>query len=513
MTTAAVHTEPIRAPFPLRLGTSDEAFATARRALEDAGFTESGVCGRASAPSMYEFRRLSEGRARGDARDALDALIHLFLDTEPLDDAGARAAMPEPLLASLAALGLVERGGDGAWRATALLYPTQGLFIASDLDHPAVPGGFVAEDAVYPAITSNTATFLEGLPRTRCERFLEMCGGTGIAALANAGLAAEAWTADITERATRFAEFNARLNGLGNVRAVCGDLWEPVRGRTFDRIVAHPPYVAEPERMLIFRDGGPDGELITRGLLAGLPEVLEPGGRFYCTCIATDRTDAPLERRLRTMIGEREAEFDIVLLERTGFHPSEYYCRLAAWGKIPFAEAEQRHLAYRALGVERMVYCTFVVQRHAHARAPFTLRKRAGAARVREGDAIEWLLAWETANAERDLTPALLDARPIAAPGVLLRTEQHLFEGAFRVHGCALRTETPFLETTDCSLDAAAFLARCDGTLTLREHAERLAGEGLVNAGDPEALGALTSLVRGLVGAGCVDLDIFRAPR
>lgn len=512
MTTATiVHTEPIRADFPLRLAAGDETFATLRRALADAAFTESGVCERANAPSMYEFRRLTEGRVRGEARDALDALIHLFLDTEPLGDAEARAAMPEALLASLVTLGLVARSEDGAWRATALLYPTQGLFVASDLDHPASPGGFVAEDAVYPAITSNTATFLEGLPRTRCERFLEMCGGTGIAALANAGLAAEAWTADITERATRFAEFNARLNGLANVHAVCGDLWEPVRGRTFDRIVAHPPYVAEPERILIFRDGGPDGELITRGLLAGLPDFLEPGGRFYCTCIATDRVGAPLEQRIRTMIGERGREFDVVLLERNGFHPSEYFCRLAAGGKIPFAEAEQRHLAYRALGVERMVYGTFVVQRHAASRAPFTLRRRAG--RVREGDALEWLLAWETANAERDLVPALLDARPIAAPGLVLRTEQHLFEGAFRVHGCALRTETPFVETTDCSLDAAAFLARCDGTLTIREHAHRLAEEGLVRAEDPEALGALAGLVRGLVSAGCVDLDIFRAPR
>lgn len=503
----AVRVEPIRSGFPLRVPADDAAFAAARQALAAARYTEPAICERTGIPSIYEFRRLHEGRPRGQLGDALDALLRLFLDTEPVEEDDLRRLLPAATLEALAALGLLARDERGCWRATALLYPTRSLLVASDLDHPTARGR-VADDAVYPAITSNTQTFLESLPWTRCERFLEMCGGTGIAALVAARGVGRAWTADITERATRFAEFNARLNGIDNVTAVCGDLWEPVRGLTFDRIVAHPPYVAEAERTLIFRDGGPDGELITRGLLAGLPEFLEPGGRFYCTCIATDRADGPLERRVREMIGERSAEFDVVVLERNGFHPSEYYCRLAAGAKMPFAEAERRHLAYKAMGVSRMVYCTIVAQRHAVPRRPFTLRKETG--RAREGDALEWLLAWETANAERDLTPALLDARPIAAPGLRLRTEQHLFEGAWRVHGCALRTEAPFEETTDCSLDAAAFLARCDGSLTLREHAMRLAAEGLV---DPGATEALVDLVRGLVGAGCLDLDIFGAPR
>lgn len=506
--TTSVHVERNRSAFPLHRSADDAAFTAARAALIDARYTEPAICERTGIPSIYEFRRLHEGRTRSELGDALDVLLRLFLDTEAVGGEALRRLLPVGTVDALVTLGLLARAEDGEWRATALLYPTRSLFVASDLDHPTAQGR-VADDAVYPAITSNTQTFLDSLPWTRCERFLEMCGGTGIAALAAASHGAgRAWTADITERATWFAEFNARLNALDTVRAVCGDLWEPVRGLTFDRIVAHPPYVAEAERTLIFRDGGPDGELITRGLLAGLTEFLEPGGRFYCTCIATDRAGAPLERRVREMLGDEEDEFDVVVVERSGFHPSEYYCRMAAGAKMPFTEAEQRHLAYKALGVTRMVYCTIVVQRHAMARAPFTLRKASG--RAREGDALEWLLAWETANAERDLTGALLDARPIAAPALRLRTEQHLFEGAWRVHGCALRTEAPFEETTDCSLDAAAFLARCDGSLTLREHAERLAAEGLL---DPRAGAGLVELVRGLVGTGCLDLDIFRAPR
>jgi methylase of polypeptide subunit release factors len=68
--------------------------------------------------------------------------------------------------------------------------------------------------------------------------------GTGIAALVAAQKdAAHAWAFDITARATHFAEFNRRLNAIPNVTAAEGDLYAPAGGQTFDRIVAHPPYL------------------------------------------------------------------------------------------------------------------------------------------------------------------------------------------------------------------------------------------------------------------------------
>src|SRR5690606_36116914 len=133
---------------------------------------------------------------------------------------------------------------------TVRLYPTEGLYIISDLD-PEAPGAAELDELeplvhVFSAITSLTGSYMKQLPDTPCERFLELCGGTGIAALVVARFAGHAWTADITARSTAFAAFNAQLNGLSNVSAVQGDLYEPVRGMTFDRIVAHPPYVPAP---------------------------------------------------------------------------------------------------------------------------------------------------------------------------------------------------------------------------------------------------------------------------
>ena len=43
-----------------------------------------------------------------------------------------------------------------------------------------------------------------------------------------------------------------------------GDMYAPVEGLTFDRIVTHPPYIPAKQTGLIFRDGGEDGEQIIR---------------------------------------------------------------------------------------------------------------------------------------------------------------------------------------------------------------------------------------------------------
>src|SRR5262249_31659234 len=153
----------------------------------------------------------------------------------------------------------------------------------------AVAGG-LPSDIVYSALTSETHRVADLMPRGRCGDYLELCLGTGIAALlAGRDFAANTYAVDITARSDRLARGNAALNGLSNVTALAGDLYAPVAGRTFDMITAHPPYVPSFETELVFRDGGEDGEQITRRIIAGLAEHLRPGGQFYCDCLMTDR--------------------------------------------------------------------------------------------------------------------------------------------------------------------------------------------------------------------------------
>mgnify|MGYP001605231724 CR=1 FL=1 len=498
---------PLRTALPLRFG-DRASFGALRSLLQSAGYDEAAVCERTGAGSIYDFTSLAEGRERSEVADARDVLIRLFLDGEVVEAALAERHLGADGVRLLHAFGLIaERdGAPAACFGTVLLYPTRGLWVVSDL--PSVAAGAtkpLPSDAVYPAITDNTRDYLAAIPESSCERFLEMCGGTGIAALVAARHAGRAWTADITERATRFAEFNALLNDIQNFTAVQGDLYEPVRGLTFDRIAAHPPYVASAERTMIYRDGGPDGEQFTRALLAGLPEFLAPGGRFYMTCIATDRTNAPLEDRVREMIGPAHAAFDVAIAVRVAHDPANYYLSLARNGKASFAEAERRIGQYAEMQAERLVYASMVVERHASARLPVTARRSAGLAPL--GEMLDWQLAWERLRESPQFTERLLAARVRCAERLRIRSSQRLEGASWLVDRCDAVTEWPFRASIECSGETAVILMRCDGSLTVGDLARALVSDGLLSADGADE--AMASLIGFFVGAGCLESDLL----
>lgn len=500
----AVFTEPGRA-------TDAQSIAVLRDLLADTGFTEQAVSARTGATSIYDFTSIREGRVPGQAADALDVLIRLFLDGDLMDRAVTRQHLPDRALHAIERLGLLGAQANDASKqfATVLLYPTNGLWLISDL--PLTAAGSpkpLPADAVYPAITENTRDFLSSLPRTSCNHFLEMCGGTGIAALIASRFSGQAWTADVTERATRYARFNAELNGIDNFQPVQGDLYEPVRGLTFDRIVAHPPYIAAPQQEMIYRDGGPDGEHFTRALLAGLPEFLEPGGRYFMTCVATDRVNAPLEERVRGMIGPSNGEFDVVIAVRVARDPVDYFHAVARAGASSAEDAEAKIAAYTSIGAEKLVYASMGIERHASARTPFTARRSVGAAQI--GAALEWQLDWVRLRESPSFSSRMLDSRVQCREGVQIRSDQRVVGGSWNVERLEVSVEAPFRTSVECSAETAAILTRCTAPISLRDLARDLVADGLIGSKGVEA--AVVSLASFFVNAGCLDTELLPAP-
>jgi methylase of polypeptide subunit release factors len=80
------------------------------------------------------------------------------------------------------------------------------------------------------------------LPTTETGSVLDLCSGTGVGALVAEATAERVTAVDITERC-RPARFNCWLNGGRRVDIRQGDLFDPVKGERFDRILAHPPCV------------------------------------------------------------------------------------------------------------------------------------------------------------------------------------------------------------------------------------------------------------------------------
>ena len=503
--TAAADTLPLRpTPSPLRVE-RDGAIAAVRAVLRDSCFDERTICERLGIETLDRFRAIRDGRPDVPPADALDVLIRLFLDNEPLEWSAASALMPRDAIEAMRAVGLLRdhRADPGRAVSNVLLYPTQALIIASDV--AAGPDGEAARwwDLVYAAITTNTQNFLATMQRSRCEAFLDLCSGTGVAALAAAsGFADHAWAIDVAERSTEFARFNARLNDVANITALTGDLYEPVSGLTFDRIVAHPPYVPSRETRMVYRDGGSDGEEVTRRIIAGLANHLRPGGDFHCTCTATDRSDAPLEQRLRAMIGPAEREFDLAVVVTSEFDPTEYYVRLAIAGRSTWAEAEEWHHHFAALGVTKMVYATIDILRHERPHGPFTVRRRVGSA-TGAGELRRLVRAAEE-SASTDGLHRILKARPVVASHVSLQSDHERDGAGWAVRSCVLATEVPFDVRLPCPPEMVGLVGRMDGTRTVRELWDDAANSDAL--GESATIERLASFIHLLASHGLVEL-------
>jgi SAM-dependent methyltransferase len=492
---------------PFRMG-APEQFERLREAFEALEYTEPEVCKRFGIETIHQAtRRLEPDR---EVTDPQALLIRLFLETAEVPWRTVRALLSPGDLAAIEDLGLfMPQAMTGeACRATLALYPTEGLYIASDHGEAGPVSDWRAPaDIVFPAIGDATQRFMALMPRTPCGDMLDLCSGTGIAALVGAARFAEqAWAVDITERSTRFARFNAALNAIDTVTAVEGDLYDAVADRTFDRIVANPPYVPALKDEYIFRDGGEDGERVTWRILGGLAKHLRPGGYFFCDCVATDREDAPLEERIRRALGERADEFDVLVAEATTFDPTLYYARRAKNGEETFADVGRRHELFKRLGIRQLVSAPLLIHRRSQdvVGPGVTLRRQLSP--LTKSRDLQWAIDLHaTAGSQAAGASRLLRSRLRANPRAEVRTIHRQHAGQWVLDRCFLVTQAPFIADASCPPSYATLFMACDGRVTGRDLLQQLKEQGLVPDDAPEV--EFAEVLKRLVEHGLLEVD------
>jgi release factor glutamine methyltransferase len=121
---------------------------------------------------------------------------------------------------------------------------------------------------------------------------LDLCTGSGCLALALAKESpdAQVYGTDTSEIAIRYANENARINGIENVTFIKGNLFEPIKELlTFDLIVSNPPYIRrddiktlQPEirdwEPIDALDGGEDGLDYYRTIIPEAEKFLKKRG-------------------------------------------------------------------------------------------------------------------------------------------------------------------------------------------------------------------------------------------
>ncbi|WP_107428890.1 HemK2/MTQ2 family protein methyltransferase [Streptomyces kebangsaanensis] len=158
------------------------------------------------------------------------------------------------------------------------------------------PGVYAPQDD-----TALLAEALAGEPYRPGARVLDVGTGSGALALVAARRGAEVTAVDVSRRAVWTARLNARLSRLP-VRIHRGNLFGPVRGRSFDVILANPPYVPAPDTRHGPRgrhrawDAGHDGRLVLDRICRDAPPMLRPGGVLLIVHSALSDPGRTLER-------------------------------------------------------------------------------------------------------------------------------------------------------------------------------------------------------------------------
>jgi methylase of polypeptide subunit release factors len=352
---------------PIALGTSEQ-FARVRSFLRDAGFTPSNVC------RTFNVREISDLADVDYAAIDLAGIpgplaccIKIFLFEAVVADSEIGRVIDPPTLDAFLALGLLRRDDSrtGEYYAPVLLYPLADLLIASDRFTSPDGSAFAPPaDLVFPAFHTSTALFLRLIARSPAADALDLGTGSGIAALLLSESVARVVASDVTSRATHFTSFNRLLNQRDNVEVVRGNLYNAVAGNAFDRIVFHLPYVPAVRKRLIFADGGTTGEALIRRAIEGLPRYLRPEGTFYAICTGLDTRDGPFEDRVRSWLGPRANEFEVIVAAARLRSLDQLMAYLTERQSVRLSETAQLRDSLERSGMLTLVWGALVVHRH-----------------------------------------------------------------------------------------------------------------------------------------------------
>jgi hypothetical protein len=445
-----------------------------RAVFDRAGYTEPAIRERLRAAEVPDFRRRLEALPHHlwstRAGTPLEVLVRLFLLRQPVPaDAAARAVAPTPL-ADWAEAGLLQVGG-GEVRAAVEVVPYLGLLTAADWPEP--PGA-EREWVMGPAGTSRALAQLT--VRRHVPRALDLGTGCGLQALLAAAHSDRVWAADLNPRALQMVRFNRRLNGLGNIERLAGDLFEPACGLSFDLIVCNPPFVIAPARGWLHTHSRRPVDDLCRDIVRRAPEFLREGGYCQLLCNWAHVAGQDASARLASWVEGTGCDA-WVLRSFTEGAPTYALKRVAELGGTPEQVArwfDEWMAYYERERIEAVSGGVMTLRRRAAGPNRFacdSLPEMRGPC----GAAVEQrFLRWDFLRARRD-DADLLACRLRSADNLRWEVQHRLAPGGWAAAESRLWFTDGLAFGADADRGAVEFLAGCEGERPLGEHLRELA--------------------------------------
>ncbi len=451
--------------------------------------------------------------ARGDrvpALRALDApsmsaatstavLARTFVLGVAATDEHLETALPSLGAAGARELGLVDKAGQPMLD----LRPYSSIdgsgavdwLIASDLGELAL-GAALPPDHVL-GVGGASLTLAALIPTDPVDSVLDLGTGCGIQSLHAARHAQRIVATDISARALDRARLTLALNGIpatdesgstgtATVDLRQGDLFAPVTGERFDRIVSNPPFVITPRRdgvpLYEYRDGGRVGDAIVEHVVRGVADHLSPGGTAHLLGNWEYRDQFGGDGLARVHRWIDEAGLDGWVVERERQSPAEYAATWIRDGGTRVGTPDYERLAtewlddFAARGVTAIGFGYVLLRRPVDPGAPRLLRTEVLGSPLGTPVGIgDHLLACLRAHdAIASLDDDALGARRLrVAPDVT--EERHYWPGDENPTVIRLRQGGGFARTIDVDAALAGLVGASDGELTVAEIANALA--------------------------------------
>jgi SAM-dependent methyltransferase len=234
---------------------------------------------------------------RARPQDPIDNLIALFIDGQPVRADLIAKQLSAAFIDAALEMRLVQRDG-GMLRSDYCLFPCFGKYVVTDQADK--------NTAINQVMFLWGESYLLGglVHRKPRRRAIDLGTGSGVHALLASEHCARAVGGDVSPRALAFANFNAGLNGAGNVDFVASDLLDSIEG-SCDLLTANPPYAPDTAAAAgeNFWSGGANGIDLLKRVVESLPHRLDEDGTAHVNSLFPNPPGTRIQQHFDAWLG------------------------------------------------------------------------------------------------------------------------------------------------------------------------------------------------------------------